>query len=411
MRICVLTHTFPRNDKDIAAAFMKEFADGLTQNRHKVSVVAPFDKEFKRKNDPFKIYLYKYIWPAPLHILGYSKTMQADIGLKKRAYFLIPFMIFFGTLKLIYVVKKEKIELINVHWILPNGLIAFFASKLTNVPYVVTLPGTDTSIANNNKIFGLVAKIIALNAKGIVSNSSWLLNRIISLGIKNKLTAVISYSADISKFRPSIKGVEDLKKKLGISKKNFIVLAVGRLVYKKGFEYLIKAISLLPKNYSNICLVVVGEGDLKEELVKLSKKLKLSKKILFVGNINRDEIEIYYNMCDCFVAPSVVDKSGNADGGPLVALESMACGKPQIVTNILGVSDVIENGVNGFVIPPNKAQAITDSLVKLAKSSKLRKKMGERNRELVLSQLSTKKIGEKYTRFFEKVINLENVKY
>jgi len=110
MNICILTHTFPRNEKDVAAAFMKEFADGLCDNGHKVVVVTPFDSEFARKGDKFKIILYKYIWPDRLHCIGYSKTMDADISLRKKAYFLLPFMLFFGIIALWKAVKKEKID-------------------------------------------------------------------------------------------------------------------------------------------------------------------------------------------------------------------------------------------------------------------------------------------------------------
>jgi len=158
MKICVLTHTFPRNKKDVSAAFMKEFADGLVENGNKVLVVTPFDKEFKRTGDPFKICTYKYIWPDRFHILGYSRAMEADLVLRKHTYVLLPFMLLFGTLKLYQVVKQEKVDLINVHWILPNGLMALVVSKLTGVPYVVTLPGTDAYLAYRYKPFGIVAK-------------------------------------------------------------------------------------------------------------------------------------------------------------------------------------------------------------------------------------------------------------
>ncbi len=76
MNICILTHTFPRNKKDVAAAFMQGFADGLVQNNHQVTVVTPYDPKFDRKNDLFNIATYRYIWPDRLHLLGYSRTME-----------------------------------------------------------------------------------------------------------------------------------------------------------------------------------------------------------------------------------------------------------------------------------------------------------------------------------------------
>lgn len=408
MRVCIFTHTFPRNEKDVAAAFMKGFSTGLVEVGNKVVVVTPFDPEFDRKGDPFKIVTYRYIWPRTLHLLGYSKTMEADVELRKRAYLLLPFMLLFGALALWRTVRKERVDLINVHWILPNGLMALIVSKLTKIPFVVTLPGTDAYLAYRYKIFGWVARLVAQNAVGITSNSSLHLKRILDLGVENKPTMVISYPTDVSMFKPVTEGLNKLRKNLGLKKENFIILAVGRLVYKKGFDYLIRATAMLAKKYPQIRLIIGGDGDLRGELENLVKKLGIGDKVLLVGNIPRDSIIYYYNLADVMVAPSIIDKKGNVDGGPVVSLESMACGKPQILTNVLGMADIIEDGVNGFVVGEKDSRAIANALEKLIQSPSLRRKMGIANRRLVATGLTTKKIGEKYSNFFRKTHLLNN---
>lgn len=403
MRVCVLTHTFPRNKEDVAAAFMKGFADGLIEAGNDVVVVTPFDREFRREGDLFKIVTYKYIWPSGFHLLGYSRTMEADVALRKRAYLLLPFMLIFGTITLLRAVRREKVDIINVHWILPNGLMALVVSKITKVPFVVTIPGTDAYLAYRYKLFGWIAKFIAKNTSGIISNSSLHLKRILNLGIDNKPTAVISYPTDVSLFRPITTGLERYRAKHNLTKSNFVVLAIGRLVYKKGFDYLIKAVAGLAKRYPQIRLIIGGDGDLRNEWEGLAKKLEVKDKALFLGNIPRNEAIYYYNLSDVLIAPSIIDKKGNVDGGPVVSFESMACGKPQIVTNVLGVADIIKNNVNGFVIPEKDYHAIAVALEKLIKSPILRIRMGEANRKLIKSELNTKKIGQKYTRFFNQV--------
>lgn len=404
MRICVLAHSFPRNEKDVAAAFMKGLCDGFVEAGNEVVVVTPFDKNFNRSGDPFKIVTYKYIWPDALHLLGYSQTMEADIKLRKRAYFLLPFMLFFGTLALLKTVKKERVDVINVHWILPNGPMALIISKMTGVPYVVTLPGTDAYLARRFKVFGWVARLVANNAAGVLSNSSFILKRIMDLGVRNLPTGVISYPSDAVYLKPSRAGVETLRDKLGIARESFVILAVGRLVYKKGFEYLIKSMPVIVKKYPQTRLVIGGEGDLMSQLKELARNLKVSRQILFVGTINRDEILKYYNLADVLVAPSIVDKYGNVDGGPVVSFESMACGKPQIATDILGVADYIKDGVNGYKVPQKDSKAIAAAILKLMESKAVREKMGRVNRELIMDALNTKAIGVKYNEFIEKVI-------
>ena len=407
MKVCILTHTFPRHKSDAAAAFMEEFSNGLVEAGNKVIVVTPFDRQFRRSRDSFKVVIYKYIWPNNLHILGYSQTMEKDIALRKRAYLLLPFLVLFGTIALFKVVKREKVQIINAHWILPNGLIAAIVSRLTGVPFVVTLPGTDAYLAYRYKLFGFMAKWIAQKSSGIISNSSWHLKRILKLGVSDKMTDIISYPTDVSKIRPLKIGLKEYRKRHGFNKNDLVILAIGRLVYKKGFDYLIQAMPEVLDKYPKARLLIGGDGDLRQDLERLARKLKVDTKVLFLGTIKRDEIIYYYNLSDIMVAPSIVDEKGNVDGGPVVSFESMACGKPQIATNILGVADVLRDGINGFVIPQRKSKAIAVALDKLLISRTLREKMGRANRQLVVSGLNTRSIGREYTNFFKKVISLK----
>lgn len=403
MKICVLTHSFPRNSQDVAAAFMKEFCDGLIENGNEVILLTPYDPVFKREGDKFKIFTYRYIWPSYFHQIGYSRSMEADISLKPFNYLLAPFLIFFGTVSLYRVVKKEKVELISVHWILPNGIMALIVSILTGIPYTVTLPGTDAYLASKNKFFGLLAKLVAQRSSALFSNSRWHLEKILRLGVKVPINEVITYPVDIKKFIPLKNGFENLRGKYNLTKNTFVVLAVGRLVYKKGFEYLIEALPEVIKKYPNLKVIIGGEGDLYSDLVALAKKLRIEKQVFFPGNLRRDEIIYYYNLADVVVTPSIIDEGGNIDGRPLVILESMACGKPQIVTNLPGISDALQNGVNALLVPQKDSKAISKALFQIITSKALRDKMSGENRKLAEDKLSTKRIGELYTYFFKKI--------
>ncbi|MFC1625809.1 glycosyltransferase [Patescibacteria group bacterium] len=405
MNICVLTHTFPRNKEDSAAAFMQKFADCLVIAGANVTVVTPYDKEFKRSGDPYKLVTYKYVYPKDLHLLGYSRTMEKDVTLRIRAFLLFPLMFVFGTITLLKVVNKEKIDLINVHWLLPNGLMALIVSKLTGIPYVVTLPGTDIYLARSNKLFGQVARIIANNSSGIVALNQLFLSRIAKLKVDNIPTRVIHYPVNSKEFYPSDSGVNDLRERLGLVNSNIVIMAIGRLVYKKGFEYLIKAMPEITKNFPNVRLVIGGAGDLMGRLTALAAKLKVDKKIIFTGNVKHNEILSFYNLADVVVTPSVIDPKGNVDGDTVVSFESMACGKPLVVTDFLGVSEVIKDRVHGFIVHPKSSKELASAINRLIKSGKLRRKMGRLGRELVNKQLSPRQVGKEYIKFFNQIVS------
>lgn len=405
MKICVLTHTFPRNNQDVPAAFMKEFCDSLVLSGNQVIVLTPYDDTFHRVGDKFKIVTYKYILPKRFHLLGYSRSMEADVVLKKMNFLLLPLMLFWGFIRLLFLVQREKIDLISVHWILPNGLMALVVSKITGVPYVVTLPGTDAYLAYKNKMFGWVAKIIAVNSSALFSNSSWHLDRILKLGVKVPISKVITYPVDTDIFKPDIFGTSDLRKKYKISKDNIILLAVGRLAYKKGFNYLIQAMKDVVKKYPKTTLIIGGNGDLLHEWEQLKDKLGLGKSVIFIGTVKRDEIVKYYNLADIMVTPSIIDQEGNIDGRPLVILESMACGKPQVVTDLPGISDSLIDGENAILVPEKSSSALCEAINKLISSKSLREKMGKANRKLAVDKLSINKIGKQYNDYFKEAVN------
>jgi glycosyltransferase involved in cell wall biosynthesis len=386
---------------------MKPFVEGLQEASNNVFLLTPYIKNFENTDKKYTVIKYKYIWPDKWHKLGYSRAMKADVDLKLVNFLLLPLMLLFGSISLIRTIKKYKIDVVNVHWIIPNGLMAYLASKITKVPYVITIPGTDAYLVYKSKMFARIAKVIANSSSGIISNSPFLLKRITDLGIKNKPTEIISYPVDVNHLRISNSGVVSLRSKLDIANTDLIIMAVGRLVYKKGFEYLIKAMPKVIKKYPHTKLIIGGDGDLKQDLIRMTKELKIENNILFTGNIERDEILAFYNLADIFIAPSIVDREGNADGGPVVSYESMACGKPQIATDILGVSSIIKNGVNGYVVKQKNFVEISNAINKLLESGEIRKRMGIKNRQLILKSLNTKSIGLKYTDFLKNIIKNE----
>lgn len=414
MRICILTHTFPRYKNDFAAPFMDGVAEGIRAAGNEVFVLTPFTFGFRRKksDQKYKIITYKYIYPLSLHKLGYSQTLDNDMELKVIMLLLSPFMYFFGILALIRLIKKEKIDVVNAHWILPNGFIAGVAKIFTGVKVVSTLPGSDVYMAQKNYLFSLMARFATYMSDRVTSNSPQLLDDLVKIYtkdnsrqqiVKKKFSPII-YGVDPNVFKPVNKMNKIIRKKLNIPDNNLIVLGVGRLVAKKGFKYLIKAIPTILKVNKNITFVIIGEGDQRKLLENLSKKLDLEKNVKLPGWAKYDELIYYYNVCDAFILPSVRDEEGNLDDQSVSVVEAMACAKPVITTDFPGYKIVMRNSKNGYLVPEKDAQKMSQAIVKLISSPKLRNDMGKTSRELVLNHFSWNSIGKEYTLLFEKLL-------
>jgi len=399
----LLTHGFPRWDNDPTAPFIKTLAEGIVDAGNEVHVLTPFVSGFKSTKDIFNVHVYKYIWPDRMHVLGYSKTLKADIKLRTVSYLLLPFMVVFGTLSLIRLINKQKIDAISVHWILPNGLIAYFAYLVTKTPYIISFTGSDVFLSNSNYVFKTVAKMIGEKARGFITSNTRLMKKGLSVGIRNPTKIYIPYPADTSSFRVSNRGVISLKRKLGIKGSELIVFCLGRFVYKKGFEYLIKAMPNVLQANDNVTLVIGGDGELRGELENLVNKLGISNKVIFTGVIKRDALAKYYNLADIFVVPSIIDQKGNFDGATVASVEAMACGKPLVITNVVGLENYVTNRKHAMIVTQKKPNALARAITELLDNPKLRKEMSKSNKKLVTDILNKNNIGKEYSKFIHKL--------
>ena len=411
MRICILTHTFPRFSEDTAAPFMDGVAGGIKNAGNEVYVLAPFSKLFKNIKRDYKVITYKYVFPDFLHKLGYSETLSDDKKLKILSLFLSPLMLLFGTIALYRLVKKERIDLINAHWILPNGFMACVVSVLTGVLVVSTLPGSDVYLANKNILFKMMARFATRYSRAVTSNSPQLLDDLasiysrdeaVALNLKKKFFPII-YGVDPHKFKPMRQNLEKIRRELKVRKNQRVVLGVGRLVAKKGFRYLIEAAPLILKKHPNTVFVVTGEGEQKNILEELSVKLKVARNFRFPGRINYKDLVNYYNFADVFILPSIRDEEGNLDDQSVSVVEAMACGKPVITTNFPGYSLVVSQNKNGYLVDEKNPGQISAVVNKLLKSRRLMIEMGKKGRETVLKKLSWNFIGKQYSSLFNKI--------
>lgn len=412
MKICVFAHTFPRFKTDAAGgAFMDGFCEGLQMAGNEVIALVPYDIKIKRtrKNQNYKFRYFKYIFPGFLHILGYSRTLENDRELKRRVYFLAPFYYFFGFFALLKLVKKEKVDIINAHWIIPGGFIAAMVSLITRVPLVVTVAGSDVYLASKNKLFGYMALFASKVAKEIVGGGSPLwTDDLVKIGVeKNKTLHTIIYGVDTKQYFPTTIEVNELKSKLNISNNDIVILAVGRLVYKKGMHILINSIPNVIAKNKKVKFVIVGDGDQKEELQNQAKKLKITDYLIMPGTILRDELLFYYNICDIYVSTSIRDKSGNLDDQSIALVEAMACKKATIASDLAGNRIIIKDKQNGLLFEMGNSVELSEKINFLVENDKIRKRLAENGHKMAVSDFSILAVGKIYTKLFEKNIEFK----
>lgn len=194
---------------------------------------------------------------------------------------------------------------------------------------------------------------------------------------------------------------ERIREQFKIEKGIPLIGTVGRLVWQKGLPYFIQAVKIITQppitNHPLPVFLIVGEGELKENLELRIKNLELSDRIIFTGF--RKDVKEILSALDILVLSSL------REGFPMITLEAMAMGKPVVATDIEGIKEQVVNGETGILVPPKNPKALAEAIIKLAKSKELREKMGSAGRKLVEEKFNIKKIVKQYEQLYPSLTN------
>ena len=190
---------------------------------------------------------------------------------------------------------------------------------------------------------------------------------------------------------------EPASSKHRLDQKNLILFA-GGLYYIKGVQYLIQAISEVVKERNDIKLFIAGEGPYKKELQLLTKKYGLQETVQFIGHLSKRSLKDLYYSSSVVVLPSL------SEGLPRVIIEAMACAKPVIATSVGGVQEIVKDGENGFLVPPDDPAALQSKIAFLLAHPEFSKKLGKNGRQLVIKNFSGKNLLKGYIELYKKVL-------
>ncbi len=386
MRIAILTSSYPRFNGDTAAPFVKSIAEALASQGNSIEVIAPFDPEVRKYvSDRVIVHWFKYFPLKSTLVMGHGRALQSDVRLQPLAYIMLPFYLFGAFCKLWQVTGQQKTDVIHVHWVLPNGPVAAIVAGLRGIPFIISLHGSDIYIARKKRYFGMVAAWVFHQATGVTACSSELKLHAEQLGARNTVH-LIPWGADPNVFKPS-ENRQALRAKYKWEDK-VVIISLGRLVYKKGFQILIQAFSSIRAKHTRVMMIIGGDGPLASELNTLAQSLGISDSIDFIGRIPWYAVPELLAAADIFVLPSVRDAYGNLDGLPTVLLEAMGCGLATIASDIGGVPLVIRDHENGLLVASGSADEISNRLELLLNDEALRKKLGNAARKSIEDELN-----------------------
>lgn len=298
---------------------------------------------------------------------------------------------FASLTKLIKILQKEKI---NICFIWNQPLTMFYgiiAAKLVHIDKIITVVHSTISSERklrkyliNRLLIRFVDKIIAVGTNQkeyLIQHESF---------PSHKITIIFN-GVDIERYQKYL-NKQNKKKELGISESSKIIGQIGRLHVCKRHDISLQAFKKVVQQYSNVIFLIVGEGEEKQNIEHLIKKLELDQYVKMLG-FRKDIVEIT-QILDLSVL------SSDTEALPMSIIEAMAAAVPVIATNVGSLSDLIFPGENGFLVPPNSPDKLAEAILTVLKDEKLAKKMGKRGFEIAYTRFSLEAMVRNYEKFF-----------
>lgn len=300
------------------------------------------------------------------------------------------------------IIRNDKIEAVHLSHILPIGYVAWMIKKVLEIPYAVYLHGMDITLTQKSPWKRWWAKKILRGADLIVANSEFTAAEAIKAGAKKEKIEILYPCPNFSLPERSGSTCEtdnadrrdaspagSLGSARDDENKN-IILSVGRLVERKGFDKVIEAMPEILRAVPDAEYQIVGFGPYAVELKNLAEKLGIGERVKFFSNISNTELPEFYKNCKIFAMPAR-QIGGDVEGFGIAYLEAALFGRPSVAGNVGGASEAVLNNQTGLTVNPEHSAEIAAAIIKLLKDDNLRQKLGEAAKARVASEFTWEK--------------------
>jgi len=313
------------------------------------------------------------------------------------------------TSKIVKVARDVKLDLLHAHYAIPHAMSAYMAREICNLPYVITLHGSDVHTLGIDPAYEPVVRHTVERANGVTVVSDFLKKKAHNeLGIEREIHVIPNF-IDVEKFKPkegfklivesgcvAIRSAEEAKE---IGSDDIVLLHASNFRKVKRIVELIEIMRIVVDHHPHARLVIAGDGPTRIDVERKIEALDLCDNVHLLG--------IKSNMMDIMCSADMFILNSTLEGMPLVLLESMSCGLPIVTTPAGGIPELVRPGKDGIVTEGYEEIEFAQAVIELIEDEKRRKELAKAGRQRVMDSFSVQKIVPMYEKVFQEALETQ----
>jgi phosphatidylinositol alpha-1,6-mannosyltransferase len=324
-------------------------------------------------NSVHRLNLKRVIWLKPESLLMYWRFFACSLGLA----------------------LTHRFDAIQAFRALPEGITAWLVARLTLHPVVIYAHGEELTTWGHGSKFKAM-RFALRHADRVIANSEFTRDELVKMEVDPACITLIYPGVDVERFHPGLAGA-DLRQTVGVVGDAKLILSVGRLSRRKGFDRVIQSLPALIHAGLDVHYALIGIGEDRDYLLKLALENGVTERVHLLGHVSTDDLPRWYNACDVFAMPNR-EINGDTEGFGMVFIEAAACGKPSIAGRAGGTGAAVVDGETGLRVNGDVVEDVTSGLHRILNDPGFAKSLGNAGLARVAREFSWQQVAQRTSR-------------